>query len=437
MTRRSLGIPLVASTLALALGAACGSSDCDDDLCFSGEGGTAGAAGAAGEGGASPGTGGVSGGSTGTGGMASGGTPGEAGAAVAQLVCCNGKVFFRADDGVHGAELWVSDGTAAGTQMVRELRSGEVGANPDYLACLGTKVYFSANDGTAGIELWASDGTAAGTAMVTEIRAGRLPTVRPDHPSVRGMQLLPAEVPHYQVAVTVEDRASASGQAGQRVKWATPYVVNSARGHVLPGPEGSKVLGEGTLLISSKRLFLRAFEIWQAQIVVTCVALALLGAGAIALQDPLLLEWHNAGPAFADTVRALVGMVLLTYQIGYFNILPLYVVLLGLFTMGVSWLVSSLNVFLRDTAQVLTIALTFWFWFTPIFFTRERLPSQLQFVADLNPLAAVVSAYRSCLLEARWPSGADLARLAIFSLTAFLVGGLFFRHTKRAFGDVL
>jgi hypothetical protein len=76
------------------------------------------------------------------------------------------------------------------------------------------------------------------------------------------------------------------------------------------------------------RLVSRAFEIWKAQIVVTAVAIALLGAGAIALQDPLLLEWHNAAPAFSDTVRASIGTVLLTYQIGYFNILPLYVVLL-------------------------------------------------------------------------------------------------------------
>lgn len=76
------------------------------------------------------------------------------------------------------------------------------------------------------------------------------------------------------------------------------------------------------------RLVMRAFEIWKAQIVTISVAVAMLAAGAIALDDPLLLEWHNAGPAFFDTVRASVGMVLLTYQIGYFNILPLYVVLL-------------------------------------------------------------------------------------------------------------
>jgi hypothetical protein len=76
------------------------------------------------------------------------------------------------------------------------------------------------------------------------------------------------------------------------------------------------------------KLLKRAFEIWRAQIVVISAAIAIIGSCALALNDPLLLEWHNAGPAFYDTVRSSIGLVFLTYQIGYFNILPLYVVLL-------------------------------------------------------------------------------------------------------------
>ena len=68
---------------------------------------------------------------------------------------------------------------------------------------------------------------------VTDIRQGHLPKIDPTHPSVRGMQLSPGEVPHYQVPVTVEDRPSPGGYAGQRVKWATPYGINSAAGHKL------------------------------------------------------------------------------------------------------------------------------------------------------------------------------------------------------------
>ena len=117
--------------------------------------------------------------------------------------------------------------------------------------------------------------------------------------------------------------------------------------------------------------------------------------------------------------------------------LPIYMLFLGMFTLGISWLVSSLNVFLRDTAQALTIILTFWFWFTPIFFTVDRLPERLRFLAMWTPLASVVAAYRDCILLERWPQASRLGQLALLSVGTFVLGGLFFRHSKGAFGDVL
>ena len=47
--------------------------------------------------------------------------------------------------------------------------------------------------------------------------------------------------------------------------------------------------------------------------------------------------------------------------------LPIYMLQIGLFAVGIGWIVSSLQVYLRDTAQVLSVILTFWFWITPIF----------------------------------------------------------------------
>ena len=76
------------------------------------------------------------------------------------------------------------------------------------------------------------------------------------------------------------------------------------------------------------RLFGRAFEIYVAQILITMLAIAILAASAMALYNPLLLQWHNAAAVFNDPVPTHVGLVLLTHQLGYFNILPLYVVLM-------------------------------------------------------------------------------------------------------------
>jgi len=85
----------------------------------------------------------------------------------------NGKALFEADDGTHGEELWVSDGTAMGTSMVADINPGSGDSGPYPFAALGNgKVIFNATDGTSGYELWVTDGTAAGTSLVQDIDPG-------------------------------------------------------------------------------------------------------------------------------------------------------------------------------------------------------------------------------------------------------------------------
>ena len=88
------------------------------------------------------------------------------------LTAFNGRLYFSANDGVQGRELWESDGTADGTQLVADINPGGVGSNPGGLTVVGTKLFFVANDGVHGTELWESDGTAAGTMMVKDINPG-------------------------------------------------------------------------------------------------------------------------------------------------------------------------------------------------------------------------------------------------------------------------
>jgi lipopolysaccharide transport system permease protein len=118
-------------------------------------------------------------------------------------------------------------------------------------------------------------------------------------------------------------------------------------------------------------------------------------------------------------------------------LLPFYMLLLGMFAIGIGWIVSSLQVYLRDTAQVLNVVMTLWFWVTPIFISEELIPEKFRFLIRLNPLAYVVKAYRERLLSYRLPDLSELALLTAYAAGAFLIGGLFFRHLKRGFADVL
>jgi ABC-type polysaccharide/polyol phosphate export permease len=117
--------------------------------------------------------------------------------------------------------------------------------------------------------------------------------------------------------------------------------------------------------------------------------------------------------------------------------LPVYMLLVGLFAVGVGWIVSSLNVYVRDTAQVMNVILTLWFWATPIFISESQIPSRFRFVVNTNPLSFVVRAYRERLMTNRWPNLAELGIIAAYGTAAFVLGGLFFRYLKRGFADVL
>ena len=92
----------------------------------------------------------------------------------------NGKVYFSADDAIAGRELFVTDGTQTGTTLVKDINPGGDGSYPTVgyspglgqFAVLSGKVYFAADDGTNGEQLWRSDGTSAGTAIVDNINPG-------------------------------------------------------------------------------------------------------------------------------------------------------------------------------------------------------------------------------------------------------------------------
>ena len=88
---------------------------------------------------------------------------------VNNLTCFGDVVYFNATDGVNGSELWKTDGTEAGTVMVKDINVGAGSGFPATFMEMNGVIYFSATDGVNGLQLWSTDGTESGTQVVLSL----------------------------------------------------------------------------------------------------------------------------------------------------------------------------------------------------------------------------------------------------------------------------
>jgi hypothetical protein len=125
------------------------------------------------------------------------------------------------------------------------------------------------------------------------------------------------------------------------------------------------------------RLGGRALTIYAAHLTIVMLAIAMLAASARILENPLLLEWHNAAAVFYDPVDTHIGLVLLSHQLGYFDILPLYVVLM---------LFAPVIALVHRTAPAWVVPLSLAIYFTSLIFkiTVPTWPAEGQWF--FNPL---------------------------------------------------
>lgn len=100
---------------------------------------------------------------------------GSIGSEPQELTSAAGRLYFSALVAVGNREPWSCHGTTAGTMKLKEINpSATVGSDPKEFTAMGTKVFFSANDGSSGRELWVTDGTANGTLLVKDLLAGSM-----------------------------------------------------------------------------------------------------------------------------------------------------------------------------------------------------------------------------------------------------------------------
>ena len=103
-----------------------------------------------------------------------------------------------------------------------------------------------------------------------------------------------------------------------------------------------------------------------------------------------------------------------------------------LLTAGVAWLVAPLNVYFRDIRHLVGMALMLGFWLTPVFYTRAQVPERFSVIYDFNPMAHLIDAQRTVLLDGAVPAGGPLALVSVASLAVFAAGLAVFLRVRHA-----
>ncbi|MEN6626042.1 MAG: ABC transporter permease [Candidatus Sumerlaeia bacterium] len=134
----------------------------------------------------------------------------------------------------------------------------------------------------------------------------------------------------------------------------------------------------------------------------------------------------------------IAGIALALHRISLTAVcLPLLMIPLLLFCIGLCWIVASLGVYIRDTPHFIGIILLIMLYMTGIFYSPAILPPLFQKILFLNPLAVIVEQIRRVLLFGEWPQWGPVAVVTAVSIVLAQAGYMWFTRTKKGFADVI
>jgi ABC-type polysaccharide/polyol phosphate export permease len=144
------------------------------------------------------------------------------------------------------------------------------------------------------------------------------------------------------------------------------------------------------------------------------------------------------GTGLLNLGLSLLPLVLLMAMLGLpfrlsLGFLPVAIVLLALFTLGLALFVSTLAVFFTDVVEIYQTLLQAWFFLTPVFYPREALPAGYAVYLYLNPMTHLIDLFRIPILTGAMPGAGTIAAATISAITMFLVGSWVFARRADQF----
>jgi len=136
----------------------------------------------------------------------------------------------------------------------------------------------------------------------------------------------------------------------------------------------------------------------------------------------------------------LVAFMLYGYAPSLYWLQIIYYLLATIFLLlGLSWLTSSIRVFVKDVSNLILVIIQVGFWATPIFWQVDKIPQKYHFILNLNPMSYIIQGYRDTFINHVWfwERQIDSFYFACISLAVFVLGATVFRRLRPHFGDVL
>ncbi len=131
----------------------------------------------------------------------------------------------------------------------------------------------------------------------------------------------------------------------------------------------------------------------------------------------------------------------------YLLFLPIPILIELIFAIGITLILSTLEVFYRDTHMIMDVAMQAWFFLTPVIYSVTSLPTQVTllgvtfnpqvWIYRLNPMASIINTYQDILYKGTLTSVDFLSRTAVTALIILIFGYWFFRHFSGKFGEVV
>lgn len=138
------------------------------------------------------------------------------------------------------------------------------------------------------------------------------------------------------------------------------------------------------------------------------------------------------------SLALLVVLLLFLHQVGWtLVLLPLLFLAQLCFTIGLAWLLSAMNAVVRDTSQVLPLALMVWMFLSPVVYTSEMVPQAMALVFSFNPMTYFLEGYRMILLTNQSPTALIWMVVTVLSLVLFLSGLWVLCRMRAMIADVI